>query len=55
LTFTSAAAPSAPRFRLTYQKESEDRVGVKFEIAPPGKPEEFRVYLEGKARKKAGK
>jgi hypothetical protein len=51
LTFTSAAAPSAPRFRLTYQKQSEDRVGIKFEIAPPGKTQEFKVYLEGKARK----
>ena len=55
LIFTSPAAPSAPRFRLTYQKEAEDRVGIKFEIAPPGKPEEFKTYLEGKARKKSGK
>jgi len=55
LTFISAAAPHAPRFRLSYQKEAEDRVSIKFEIAPPGKPEEFKMYLEGKARKKAGK
>jgi hypothetical protein len=53
LTVTSAAAPSAPRFRLTYQREAEDRVGIKLEIAPPGKPDEFKTYLEGKARKKA--
>jgi len=53
LTFLSAAAPSAPRFRLTYQKEADDRVAIKFEIAPPGKPEEFKLYLEGKARKKS--
>jgi hypothetical protein len=52
LTFVSAAAPQAPRFRLSYQKEAEDRVGIKFEIAPPGKPEEFKTYLEGKAKKK---
>jgi hypothetical protein len=52
LTFLSAAGPSAPRFRLTYQKEAEDRVAIKFEIAPPGKPEEFKMYLEGKASKK---
>jgi hypothetical protein len=25
------------------------------EIAPPGKPEEFKTYLEGKARKKQEK
>jgi len=55
LTFISAAAPHAPRFRLTYQKESDDQVGIKFEIAPPGKPEEFKIYLEGKARKKSSK
>ena len=55
LTFISAAAPHAPPFRLSYQKKAEDRVGIKFEIAPPGKPEEFNTYLEGKARKKSGK
>jgi len=55
LTFISAAAPGAPRFRLTYQKEAEGRIAIKFEIAPPGKPEEFKAYLEGKARKKSGK
>jgi hypothetical protein len=55
LTFISAAAPGAPRFRLTYKKEADDRLGIKFEIAPPGKPEEFKGYLEGKARKKSGK
>jgi len=55
LVFISAADPGAPRFRLIYQKEGEDRIAIKFEIAPPGKPEEFKTYLEGKARKKAGK
>jgi hypothetical protein len=55
LTFISAAAPHAPRFRLSYEKEADDRVGIKFEVAPPEKPEEFKVYLDGKAKKKAGK
>lgn len=55
LTFNSEAVPSAPRFRLIYQKEGDDRVGIKFEIAPPGKAEEFKTYLEGKAKKKSGK
>jgi len=55
LTFVSAPTASAPRFRLIYQKESEDRIGIKFEIAPPGKPDEFKTYLEGKARKKTEK
>ena len=52
LTFISAPTPHTPRFRLSYQKEAVDRIGIKFEIAPPGKPEEFKIYLEGKARKK---
>ena len=55
LTFVSAPTASAPRFRLIYKKESDDRIGIKFEIAPPGKPDDFKTYLEGKARKKAEK
>lgn len=55
LTFISAPTASAPRFRLIYEKESDDRTGIKFEIAPPGKPDEFKTYLEGKARRKSQK
>jgi hypothetical protein len=52
VTFISEAAASEPRFRLTYKKEKEDSVVVKFEIAPPGKPDGFQTYLEGTARRK---
>jgi hypothetical protein len=52
LTFVSEPSPRAPRFRLTYRSEGEDKIGIKFEIAPPGKPEEFKPYIEAKARKK---
>jgi hypothetical protein len=52
LVFTSEAGPSAPRFRLTYTKGAEDTVFIKFEFAPPGKPDEFKTYLEGAARRK---
>ena len=52
LTFVSDASPSAPRFRLTYALEENDKLGIKFEIAPPGKPAEFKSYIEAKARKK---
>jgi hypothetical protein len=56
LTFQSDAAPSAPRFRLSYTKRGDDAVDIKFEIAPPGKPDGFKAYLEGSARRqKAGK
>jgi hypothetical protein len=52
LTFLSDAEPGTPRFRLTYVQTAQDALEIKFEIAPPGKPEEFRVYLVGKARRK---
>ncbi len=52
LTFLSEAAAAVPRFRLTYTKEKEDTVHIKFEIAPPGKPDEFKTYVEGGARRK---
>jgi hypothetical protein len=52
LAFVSAPSPREPRFRLTYTNEAEDKLGIKFEIAPPGKPDEFKTYIEAKARKK---
>jgi len=52
LTFVSDPQPTGPRFRLSYTKEGADAVAIKFEIAPPGKPDEFKTYLEGKARRK---
>jgi hypothetical protein len=54
LTFVSAAAPAAPRFRLTYVKEGAESVRVKFEIAPPGKPDGFQTYAEGVCRRVKG-
>jgi hypothetical protein len=55
LTFLSEPAPSAPRFRLIYNKVSEDSLSFEFDIAPPGKPDSFSKYIEGKAhRKQAG-
>jgi hypothetical protein len=52
LVFLSDANPSAPRFRLTYTQGEGGKVAIKFEIAPPGKAEEFRTYLEGTVRRK---
>jgi hypothetical protein len=51
LVFVSDPSPSAPRFRLSYVKGQGDEVLIKFEMAPPGKPDGFRTYLEGKARR----
>ena len=50
LSFVSDPQPAGPRYRLSYTKEGADAVAIKFEIAPPGKPDEFKTYLEGKAR-----
>jgi hypothetical protein len=54
LTFLSDVVAGAPRFRLTYTKLEVDKVNIKFEIAPPGKADEFKTYLEGKVRRKDG-
>jgi hypothetical protein len=51
LAFVSDPAPSAPRFRLVYTRENHDTLKVKFEIAPPARPEEFSSYVEGVARR----
>ena len=50
VAFTSEPAPG-PRFRLSYLKKAEGLVSVRFEIAPPAKPEAFSVYLEALTRK----
>jgi hypothetical protein len=50
--FLSDPVPSAPRFRLTYTKGDDGTLAVKFESAPPGKPDSFSTYVEGAARRK---
>ena len=50
VAFTSEPAPG-PGFRLSYLKKGEGLVTVRFEIAPPSKPEAFWVYLEALTRK----
>jgi hypothetical protein len=52
MVFVSDPDPTGPRFRLTYTKGEGDRVAVKFEIALPGKADEFRTYVEGTVRRK---
>jgi len=50
VTFTSEPG-QGPRFRLTYLRKSETLATLRFEIAPPGKPEAFSTYLEAVTRK----
>lgn len=52
IRFTSDAQPATPRYRLTYVKTSEKTLSLKFEIAPPGKPDAFVTYIEAKAHRK---
>jgi hypothetical protein len=51
LTFVSAASATGPRYRLSYIKDEDGVVRIRFEIAPPGKPDGFKAYLEGRARR----
>ncbi len=53
LIFLSNALPATPRFRLSYTRSGDDSMAIKFEIAPPGKPESFQTYLQGNARRQA--
>jgi hypothetical protein len=45
VSFTSEPGPG-PRFRLTYLRQTEALVFVRFEFAPPGKPDAFSTYIE---------
>ena len=49
--FRSEASSANPGFRLTYKKTGADTLALKFEIAPPGKPEGFATYIEATARR----
>jgi hypothetical protein len=52
LTFLSDQVANEPRFRLTYTKRDKDAVALKFEIAPPNKPDAFKTYIEANCRRK---
>jgi hypothetical protein len=48
---TSEIKPNVPGFRLTYVTIDNKTVNITFEMASPEKPEEFKIYLSGKAFK----
>jgi len=52
IIMTSEASPSMPRFRLIYEMLDNNLMNTRFEIAMPNAPEEFKMYLEGKSRRK---
>jgi len=51
LVFLSDPTPNAPRFRFRYASLGKDKVNGRFEIAAPGKPDAFSLYIEGDARR----
>jgi hypothetical protein len=52
VVFVSDPSTSTPRFRMTNAKVGPDKLTIKFEIAPPGKPEAFSTYITASARRK---
>src|SRR5205814_3054379 len=42
--FVSPAQPGQPRYRLTYRQTNKDMLAGQFEVAPPGKPDNFTRY-----------
>ncbi len=52
VVFVSEATSTEPRYRLTNTKEGDDKISIRFEIAPPGKPDAFRQYIKASARRK---
>src|SRR5690348_7018996 len=53
MVWVSDPARPGPRFRLTYAKTAADALSLKFEIAPPNAPTEFKTYVEAAAKRTA--
>ena len=51
IALTSDIDPGAPRFRFTYMAIDAKSVNASFEIASQKTPEDFKMYLTGKAFK----
>ncbi len=47
----SDKTPGAARFRLVYAAAAVDRITIRFEMAPPDKPDAFALYLQGTAHR----
>jgi len=52
VVFASEAKPSEPRYRLSYTARSDGTLAGQFEVAPPGQPDGFKLYLSWMARKR---
>jgi hypothetical protein len=49
--FLGDAEAGARRYRLTYTVTQPGHMTVTFEMAPPGQPEQFQKFIEGKLRR----
>ena len=49
--FLSEVRPGEPRYRLTYTRVSATTIKGRFDVAPPGRPDQFSAYLSWSARK----
>ena len=52
LEFLSDADPAGSTYRLRYVRTGPATMGVTFDMAPAGKPAEFRQYLNGTCRRR---
>jgi hypothetical protein len=52
IIFVGDIVSGEPRFRLTYSKINPQDLSIKFEIAPPGKPDSFSPYINATAKRK---
>ncbi len=52
IVFVSNTMAGVPRFRLTYTQKESNKVDIKFELAPPGRPEAFSSYIQASAVRK---
>lgn len=51
VVLTSDKSPNAPRFRLSYLTIDLKTVDVKFEMASPQAPDDFKTYVSGRSVK----
>jgi hypothetical protein len=51
-TFVSDVAPGRPRFRLTYVVTGANGLSLRFEIAPPSAPDQFKPYIQATVHRK---
>jgi len=52
IIMVSDPEPSAPRSRTTFLKGKNGTIITRFELAPPGNPDGFAIYVEGAAKRK---